>query len=126
LENKRQKVTEVALPSFMTTLDQKTIDGLTDENAVISCGVEEEVLYFLTRNLELRHIKPNGNLRPRECFPTKDGKKVILYFIGIEEPCTIDSFVLFKNSQSSLLANSSLFFNNNYICSLDVDRIDYE
>lgn len=109
----------------MSTLSQEVIDGLSSEDTIISCGVDEEILYMVTFNSEVRHIKPTGRLRPLKCFPTQDGHSIIAYFHGIDKPFLILSSLAIKNSESSL-TNTSLFVNNSYMCDLEIDGIDYD
>lgn len=109
----------------MTTLSQERIDSLTSEDTIVSCGVDGEVLYMVTFNLDVRHIKPTGRMRPLRCFPTSDGLSIVTYFVGLKNPSLILSSIAIKNSEHSL-TNTSLFVNNNYMCDLEINGIEYD
>lgn len=109
----------------MKTLDQSTLDNLKSINAIISCGIDENVLYVITKGLDVRYVKPTGRLIPRECFPTIDGKNIVLYFNDIEKSFKINSDLVIKNSTSSLSNNSTLSINDSYMCNLEIDGVEH-
>lgn len=109
----------------MNTLSQEDIDSISSEDAIISCGIDNEILYIITSRLDVRQIKPSGRLRPTACLPTLDGSCIMLYFAGLEDPALILSTVVIENSESSL-SNTSLYVNNNYMCDLDIVDLDHE
>lgn len=125
LETRTLKGKEVTLPGYMNTLSQEDIDLISNESSVISCGVENQILYILTFNLDVRRIKPNGKLRPKFSQPTRDGMCLVTYFEGFEDPSLILSSVAIENSESCLL-NTTLHVNDNYMCDLEIVDIDYE
>lgn len=125
LETRTLKGKEVTLPGYMNTLSQEDIDLISNESSVISCGVENQILYILTFNLDVRRIKPNGKLRPKFSQPARDGMCLVTYFEGFEDPSLILSSVAIENSESCLL-NTTLHVNDNYMCDLEIVDIDYE
>jgi len=125
LETRNVRGKEVVLPRFMMTLSQDTIDEMSSEDMIISCGIDDEVLYMVTSNLDVRHIKPTGKLRPTRCFPSSDGLSIVTYFEGMKNPSLILSTIAIKNSESSL-TNTSLFVNNSYMCDLEIDGSEYD
>ena len=112
----------------MSSLPQGAIDSistLSDANErVVSCGVDptDNSLYMISGILDIRVIRPNGNLIPDRSFPSHDGKRMGIYFKNVEELQTIDSNLALLNGESCL-TNASLFVNDTYMCNLEIDSL---
>lgn len=106
----------------MNTLRQETIDSILSDDVIISCGVDNEVLYIVTSNLDVRYIKPTGNMRPSRGCPALDGMSIIVYFKDKKNPSLLLSSIAIKSSVRSL-SNASLVVNNNYICDVEIADI---
>lgn len=91
---------------------------------VIACGVDptDNSLYMISAMLDIRIVRPNGNLIPDQSFPSHDGKRIGIYFKGIEALQAIDSNLALANGESCL-SNASLFVNDTYMCDLKIDSL---
>ena len=122
------KNNELSLPGHMSSLPQGAIDSistLSDANErVVSCGVDptDNSLYMISGILDIRVVRPNGNLIPERSFPSHDGKRMGIYFKNVEELQTIDSNLALLNGESCL-TNASLFVNDTYMCNLEIDSL---
>ena len=118
----------VELPGHISSLPQDVIDSLVvlpdASERVIACGVDpsDNSLYMISGLLDIRVIRPNGNLIPEKSFPSHDGKRMGIYFKDVEDLKTIDSNLALMNGESCL-ANASLFVNDTYMCNLEIDSL---
>lgn len=59
---------ELIVKDYIEIFDQEKINSINENNeyCVIGCGVdiEDNVLYLITSNLEIRKITPNGEMIP--------------------------------------------------------------
>jgi hypothetical protein len=72
--------------------------------------------------LDIRVVRPNGNLIPDRSFPSHDGKRMGIYFKNVEELQTIDSNLALLNGESCL-TNAALIVNDTYMCNLEIDSL---
>lgn len=118
----------IELPDHMSSLEQEEIDTLTclteSNERVISCGIDpsDNSLYMISGMLDIRVIRPNGKLKPEKAFPSHDGKMIGMIFKDVEEVQAIDANLALRNGDSCL-TDASLFVNDTYMCSLEIDSL---
>lgn len=114
---------EVILPDYMNSLVQSVIDTVSKEkdcsSRIVSCGVNpnDGILYLVTGLPEVRHIIPNGDLRPKFSTPVNSGTELIVEFKDVEGYHSIYSRLAIAKSCSSH-CNSKLHVNDTYVCDL--------
>lgn len=123
------KNSEIILPSHISSLSQNVIDKLLETsddigNRILACGINpsDNSLYVISGFLDIKVIRPNGNLKPKKAFPLHDGSKIGIIFDSIEEIQTIDSNLALREGKSCL-ENTSLFVNDTYLCDLELESL---
>ena len=113
----------VCLPNYMSSLPCELLEELTSNSfedvRVIVCGVdpEDNTLYFITNDIEVMYISPNGKMIPNFAVPTNDGREILVRF-DEKTIHSISANLLIKES-SSALEKSKMFLNDSYLCDLE-------
>lgn len=114
---------ELSVPRYMKCLTQEEIDEIHESSLkerIIACGVNEvNELWMITSDLEVKFIRPNGNLLPVSAFPTGTGRKIVIFFSESSDFNVIDSKVAIKYSNDAL-SDSRLYVSDSYMCDLQL------
>jgi hypothetical protein len=98
----------VSLPSYMSSLSSDLLEEVTENSfedvRIIACGVDpkDNILYYITNDIEVMCIKPNGKMIPSFAVPTSDGREILVRF-----------------GESMALEKSKVFLNDSYLCDLE-------
>jgi hypothetical protein len=113
----------VSLPSYMSSLSSNLLEEVTENSfedvRIIACGVDpkDSILYYITNDIEVMCIKPNGKMIPSFAVPTSDGREILVRF-GENSVHAISAGLLLKES-SMALEKSKVFLNDSYLCDLE-------
>lgn len=111
-------IKEIELPEYMSSLTQSLVDEITqvcdNHKRIISCGVNpnDNSLCFVTGDLDVRTIIPNGTMIPVFSKIEFDGSHVQIRFKDAKEDYRVSSETLILESQSCLQDAELLFSNS--------------
>lgn len=118
---------EIDLPGYMKPLEQSVLDLISEcsekGDRIISCGVIEDCLRFVTGSGQVREICKNGRLLPVSATPIDEGRNVALEFPG-GEIRKVTSRLIIKYSKNCL-NKPELFVNNSYVCDAEFDNYEF-
>lgn len=98
----------VEFPDYMHVLPQEVINSFSqekDENfKVVACGIHpsDNDLCFMTADLQVRNISPNGKLIPSNAFVNLDGLIMMIQFQGDHQFHQIDSQLAIQRSSNCI------------------------